>query len=202
MTAFALEDFGSAAVQASPLAQAAPGPFDEGYAAGWDDAVARLDEENGLLGARLQETLTRLTESRAAAIDGLVAMLEPAMRDIFDTFLPRAAQSAFLPILVQELVQVMADGDARPVLLVAPEEEPPLTRLVEQAELSDRVTVRPEPALALSQAMIRWDGQERRVDLEAVLSDLDAALDIFLDGLVPGRASHPIDTTPEEAAHG
>ncbi|WP_298437049.1 hypothetical protein [uncultured Jannaschia sp.] len=202
MTAFALEDFGSAMVQSSPLAEAAPGPFDEGYAAGWDDAVARLDEENGLLGARLQETLARLTESRAAAVDGLVAMLEPALRDIFDTFLPRAAQSAFLPILMQELTEVMADGDARPVLLVAPEEEPPLTRLIDQAELADRVTIRPEPALALSQAMIRWEGQERQVDLEAVLSDLDAALDTFLHGLLPGCANPPTDTTPKEANHG
>ncbi|WGH80165.1 hypothetical protein [Jannaschia ovalis] len=190
MTALPLEDFGGPDEVATPAP--APDPagtdrFDEGYSAGWDDAVARIDADQARLGTSLQETLTRLEARYAEATDGVIAALEPALRDIFDTLLPKAAQAAFLPVLLDEVTGLLRDEARELSVLVAPEEASALNRLLERAgETAAQVKVRPEPALAVSQALVRWDGQERRIDMEAVLAALDGALDAFLSELTPG----------------
>jgi flagellar assembly protein FliH len=196
-----LEDFGGTAPASPVRAAPKPGAYDEGYAAGWEDAVSRLDARNAVVGERLAETLGTLAASHREASATVIAALEPALREIFDTLLPRIAQDAFLPVLMEEIAAITAADDRALILLVAPEEEPALIRLLDRGGLSDRVTVRAEPALALSQALIRWGGQERRIDLDGVLAALDDALEAFLAEVAPPRPGST-DTQHKEAANG
>ncbi|MEL6587066.1 MAG: hypothetical protein AAFQ50_10455, partial [Pseudomonadota bacterium] len=70
---------------------------------------------------------------------------------------------------------------------VAPVETADWGKLLERGKLDpDRVSVRAEPAMSLSQAIVRWDDQERRIDLEAVLAALDDALERFLTSIHEG----------------
>ena len=52
----------------------------------------------------------------------------------------------------------------------------------------------------MSQALIRWDGQERRIDLEGVLAALDDALETFLATMDRGPDAADADT--KEAVNG
>ena len=180
-----LEDFGTPARgDAATRGGAAPAQadrFDAGYNAGWDDAMAQVASEQARVGERLAERLVALELGQRAAMATALTALEPALRDIFDTLLPRTAECAFLPVLLEELRGVLAGDVGRVALHVAPEEECAVRRLLERADPSGgRVSLRAEPALSIGQAQIRWEGQERRVDLEGVLCALDDALETFL----------------------
>lgn len=198
MTGCVLEDFGPS-IEPHPSARtarapAAPDRYDEGYNAGWDDAMARVEAEQGRIGERLAERLDRMELDQRTANAGALTALEPTLREIFDTLLPRAAERAFLPLLLEEVGTVLAGDAGQLVLHVAPEEEQAVRRLLDRAGHADgRVRVRAEPALSISQALIRWEGQERRVDLEGVLGALDDALETFLATMDRGHeAAHDI----------
>ncbi|GIT91639.1 hypothetical protein JANAI62_20960 [Jannaschia pagri] len=185
MTRIILEDFGQSARPApvhETVTQDVPDAgFDEAYNAGWDDAMAQVDAEQGRVSEKLRERLLLLERDQQAAVASAISALEPLLHDVFDKLLPRAAERSFIPLLLEEVEQVLADGAGHLVILVAPEEAASLARLLERSDLSpDQVSVKSEPALSLSQALVRWDDQERRIDLEAALSALDQALETFL----------------------
>jgi flagellar assembly protein FliH len=182
MTALRLEDFGHGA-EPAPVADRMHPPadgFDQGYKAGWEDATARISEENGQIGETLADGLRAVMQTREEVTRDVLDALEPLLRDLFDKVLPHGARRSFVPILVQEAERAIEDASNLSIL-VAPEDVAALEALIERSErLHGVVTVKGEAALSLSQALLQWRGGERRVDLEAVLSDLDAALDAFL----------------------
>lgn len=186
-----LEDFGQPVRHRfTPAAQNSPTEdrYDEGYNAGWDDAIAHVEEMQTHIGEQLSERLSALDRSRSEITGDLVAALEPAFRDIFDQLLPRTAERAFLPCLVEEAVDVLRDATQELRIMVTPEDVSALEALLERAGIGpDRATVAAEPALAMSQALIRWAGQERRIDFDAVLEGLDTSLDTFFATLDRGQ---------------
>ncbi len=205
MNAFALEDFGNVRPFARPAPPAAEAPrtdrYEEGYNAGYDDAMAQVEAEQGRLAETFAERLMGLDLDRRAAMGTALTALEPAMREIFDRLLPHAAERSFLPILMQEIRSAFEGDAVAMTVLVAPEDHARLVRLLERADFgSERVTVRSEPALSINQALLRWEGQERRVDLEGVLTALDDALETFLSTMDRGTSAG--DDTMKEAANG
>lgn len=188
MTRLPLEDFGRPRV--APLApvsfEVAPdnGDFETAYNSGWDDAMTQVDEEQGRIGEKLADRLLVLERDQQSAITSAISALEPMLHEVFDKLLPRAAERGFIGVLLEEIQTLLADGAGSLIIQVAPEEATSLARLIERTDLSpNRVSIRPEPALAISQALVRWDDQERRVDLEAVLTALDEALETFLESV-------------------
>lgn len=178
------EDFGSRTPAPIARRSAAPQPasdrFDEGYNAGWDDAMARVAEEQTRIGEQLADRLIALETDHLTARQALINDLEPALREVFDKLLPHAVERAFLSNLLEEVNLALAATNDQLQILVSPEDVAPMMRLLDRADIPPaRASVSAEPALALSQALIRWTGQERRIDLEGVLSDLDAALDTY-----------------------
>lgn len=211
MSGFALEDFGSALrVRATQGEIARPDGidrYDAGYNAGWDDALAQVEGEQARVGEKLAERLTSLEQGHEAAMAASLDALEPLLRDVFDRLLPRAAERAFVGVVMEELRDVANAGAGTMTLLVAPEEVAAVGRLIERSDLAGgRVEVAGEPALSLSQALIRWSGKERRIDFEAALGALDAALETFLatrERADADDADTATQTRPERtAAHG
>ena len=187
--ALRLEDFGARG-QAPGMASVdhANDRFDDGYNAGWDDAMAQVEAEQSRVAAQLAERLTGLERDQRAAMTTALMTLEPALRDVFDKLLPSTVERAFLPILLEEVEAVLDAGTECLTLVVAPEDAAPVARLLERGGIAaERVTVTPEPALSMSQALIRWTGQERQIDLEGVLTALDDALETFLATMDRGQ---------------
>ncbi|WP_299818272.1 hypothetical protein [uncultured Jannaschia sp.] len=206
MSGFALEDFGDVYPFDKPVKpvveEPRPDRYEEGYNAGYDDAMAQVETEQGRVAEKFAERLHGLDLDRRAAMGTALTALEPALREIFDRLLPHAAERSFLPILMQEIRKAF-DGEAATVtVLVAPEDNARLVRLLDRADIeSERVTVRSEPALSINQALLRWDGQERRVDLEGALTALDDALETYLSTMDRGTSAGD-DDLMKEAANG
>lgn len=184
-----LEDFGRGrAPSVARSASVTSDRFDEGYNAGWDDAMARVEEEQARIGAQLAARLAAIERDHDTARLALIADLEPALRDVFDKVLPHAVERTFLPNLLEEVSLALETANDQLRILVSPEDVAPMTRLLDQAGIGPhQAVVAAEPALAMSQALIRWTGQERSVDLDGVLSDLDTALDTYFETLERGQ---------------
>ena len=208
MTRLALEDFGTpgggrdfahrtmAAAPESPSDR-----FDDGYNAGWDDAMAQVEADRTRVGQKLGERLASIARTQEEATAAVLAALEPALRDVFDKLLPRAAERSFLPVLIEEIETLLTGDTGDLTLLVSPEEISATRHLLERSDIPRAtVTVAAEPALSLSQALIRWQGQERQLDLEGTLAGLDEALETFLATLDRPNTAAPADT--KEAVNG
>ncbi|WP_055083429.1 hypothetical protein [Jannaschia donghaensis] len=171
-----------------PIPEPEDGRFDDGYNAGWDDAMAQVDEEQTRVGAQLADRLIQLSGEHCDLQGALIADLEPALRDIFDKILPHAVERSFHATLVEEITSALESANGQLRILVSPEDVSALSRLLTHAGIPpDQAIVAAEPALAMSQALIRWTGQERRIDLDGVLSDMDAALDTYFATLNRGQ---------------
>ena len=186
-----LEDFGQMSARPSAgSVEPASGAdrFDEGYNAGWDDAMAQVEKEETRIGEQLATRLAALECDHDATRLALIADLEPALRDVFDKLLPHTVERTFLANLMEEVAASLQATNEQLRILVSPEDMTPMVRLIERAGISPhQAVVAAEPALAMSQALIRWTGQERRVDLEGVLADLDAAIDAYFETLDRGQ---------------
>jgi flagellar assembly protein FliH len=201
-----LEDFGTVASMSAPAAASpppaeAPTPeatdYDTAYNAGWDDAIAQVETEQGRIAAVLGERLAEIAETRSAALETALRTLEPVLADIFDKVLPHAVERTFLPLLLQEAEALARDESGPLILHVAPEQAGALENLVAaRPDLPVPVRVRAEPALSLSQALVSWERGERRMDLDAVLGALDDALQGFMTQFDTQNIDH------KEAANG
>ncbi|CUH40665.1 hypothetical protein JSE7799_03400 [Jannaschia seosinensis] len=183
MRALSLEDFGADDVtpQVTVPEVKTDDRFDEGYNAGRDEALAGIEAEQSRISESLAKGLNDAIAARRDAVGGTIAALEPALREIFDKLLPHAAEKAFVGILVDELRELARSAADRLSLRVAPEETAAIGNLLKRTDLGElQVDVVGEPTLSMSQALIRWPGQERRIDLEETLGALDSALDAFL----------------------
>ena len=198
MRSLSLEDFG-AVTNAEGRSEEKPSRsedrYEDGYNAGWDDAVAKIEADQKRISGDLANGLVSLVASRGEAVATLVDAMEPALRDIFDKLLPHAAERAFFGILMEELRSIAQAGNDRLSLIVAFEDVPAVERLMAESDLGSlSVEVVGEPVLSMSQALIRWPGQERRIDLEEVLAALDESLEALL-----GSYSNTVSSGPSAA---
>lgn len=202
MSAPHLEDFGSqtgrrpSPVAAPGAADAAPSAYEQGYNAGWDDALSQIAEEKGRIGETLAERLSLVEQTRDEAMAQMLRTLEPLLHDVFDKVLPRAVERGFLRRLMQEAEAVLEETNASLTLLVTPEEVTALEALVsDRQDLSDVVKVKAEPALALSQAILAWEGGQKRLDLQSVMIAMEAAFEDLIQTV-------PDTPMPKEAING
>jgi flagellar assembly protein FliH len=184
-----LEDFArdpQAPTAVTPVADAPQVDYEAAYGAGWEDAMAQVEAERSRVSEALSDRLSQIAETRESAVLDTVHLLEPFLHELFDKVLPHAADRGFLGVVLEEARSLLGRAAETVTIQVAPEQAPALIRLVEQGALDgERVCIQSEPALPLSQALLRWDARERLVDMTAVLAAIDEALEHFLATLPP-----------------
>jgi len=201
-----LEVFGRDAVQSvgeetlvmssDSLEEAKLEAFDKGYRAGWDDAVAAQEDEAQRLRAEIGRNLQALSFTYHEARAHLLRGLGPLMTEICDRLLPEVARAALGGIVRETLEPIAAEALDRPVTLVL---HPDAREAVEAAlaeNAAPPVTLIEETALAPGQLHLRWDEGERRIDLDAAVAAIGAAVTAYFAGSQDGEEM-PDDPAPE-----
>jgi hypothetical protein len=153
--------------------------YERGYIAGWDDATGQADTERSAREARVAARIEALTFGYHEARAAILAGMEPLLAALVAQVLPAAARASVIPLVVELMLPLAAARAERPLILRVPSgmaEDfrtalaglalPPLT-ITEAAELSEL------------EAEIVADADETRVDLQTVLSRIEAALATF-----------------------
>jgi flagellar biosynthesis/type III secretory pathway protein FliH len=154
--------------------------YEQGYTAGWEDAVTAQQGEKARMSADLAHNLQSLNftyhEARAHVLTGM----EPLLLAILAKVLPEVAKTG-LPAIIQQAIMPLADQAAdMPIkLLFNPMARPILEPLIEAASGPPIVLIE-EPTLGEGQVFLQLGESETRIDLDEVLAEITTALTDFL----------------------
>lgn len=152
--------------------------FEEGYKAGWDDAVAARDKEETRLSAEIAGALQDLSFTYNEAYAHMVKALDPLLERLVGSLLPSLVRDALGAHVLSELKTLTRElGQAEVEVLVSQGQVEAIRPLVEEAGFPARVTG--DPALGEGQAQLRFGTSERQVDLDDVLSEIRRAISAF-----------------------
>jgi flagellar assembly protein FliH len=167
--------------------------FDKGYKAGWDDAAAAHEEEQGRIDAELAANLQQMSFTYHEARGAVLAEMAPLLRGLVEKVLPPLREGALAEMVlarIEEAAEELAGATAE--IVVAPDNRPRVEALVE-GKVGPPVAVVEEPSLGPGQAYLRLGRAESQIDLDRVLAEIAAAVEDFF---------HPAESAAEERRHG
>jgi flagellar assembly protein FliH len=181
-----LEDFGEPVAEQPAPALAGEAleahrleAFEEGYRAGWDDAVKAQAEEESRVRADLARNLQEMSFTYHEAYAQISRALAPLFERIADTLLPSAARDSLGSHVVEQLTALAREGaEGVAEVAVAPESEAAVAALLEE-ELPCKVRLRSDTMLGAGQAEITFGQVEREIDLDAALAAINDAIHAY-----------------------
>lgn len=153
--------------------------YEQGYTAGWDDAVAAQDTEVARLRSDLGQNLLDLSFTYREAHSHVLRGLEPLLRDMVAKVLPELGRGALGRIVLEQLEPFAKDCGDTPITLVAnPANRTTLESLM-IAEAPFPMVFLEEPSLGDGQVYLRLGNEETQVDLDAVVAAISSAVSAF-----------------------
>ncbi|PQO23413.1 flagellar biosynthesis protein [Rhodobacteraceae bacterium WD3A24] len=153
--------------------------FEQGYKAGWDDAVRAEGEEQTRIRADLARNLQDLSFTYEEARAKILRALTPLLREMSARILPELARKT-LGETIAETLRPVAERETEIGIEIAvnPEARPAVEHALSQATLP-QFSIIEEPALDPGQARLRFGERETEIDLDRVIAEIDAAVTEF-----------------------
>ena len=154
--------------------------WEEGYRAGWDDAGAAHLQSGEQTRAELERNLMALAFTWQEARAHLLGAIEPLLMEIVSRVLPRLSRETLGPVIVEELMPMVAEIAEQPAILHLH----PSARAQVEACLTHATglpcVISEDPALAEAQGYLRLGTREVGIDLtRATESIIKAVQDFF-----------------------
>lgn len=154
--------------------------YEQGYTAGWDDAVAAQAADRDRIGADLSRALQALSFTYHEAREHVLRAIEPLMTEVVGQVVPVAARAALGALVVETLRPLAAQASLAPVRMTV---HPDSRAAVEQALLLEPalpVELVADPALGPTEARLDLGQGERRIDPgETAVALAGAVADFF-----------------------
>ncbi len=171
---------GEAAVSGAEAEELRLGAYEQGYAAGWDDAIAAQDDEIARLRTDLGHSLREMALNHHDARRHVLAALEPLLSDMIAKVLPAIAHRSLGPMIIEVLEPVARDLSEAPItILTAPQHCQTVEALLAATHAGLAAVVRAEPALGDGQAYLKVGAHETRIDLDSVVQAIGQAVSGF-----------------------
>jgi flagellar assembly protein FliH len=168
-------------VEAAAVEEAKVASFEQGYSAGWDDAVAAQQGDQEKIRADLARNLQTLSFTFQDARSHVLQSIRPLILEMVNRLLPEVAREALAPTVL-DAVMPLAEGmaDAPVTLVLNPANRPQVEDLVAQATGLPMV-IDEEPSMPDGQVYIRFGTAETKVDLAQVTADIGLAVRSFFN---------------------
>ncbi|MBN2758997.1 MAG: hypothetical protein JXQ79_00740 [Rhodobacteraceae bacterium] len=151
--------------------------FEEGYGAGWADALEQMRNEDALRRGAAEEALQAISFSYHEACAALEASFVDLVAQIVSVILPSLKGAALPQHLDRELRALAAKNfGQRLELLCAPSVMHVLAERA-AAVAGLEVALQEEPSFSEAQVLLRCDQTTRMIDLDAVIVALKAGAD-------------------------
>jgi flagellar assembly protein FliH len=170
---------GTVVTDLSAMEEARLASYEQGYVAGWEDAVGAQAGENTRMAADLAHNLQSLSFTYHEARTHVLRGLEPFLVDLVGQLLPQIARGVLGPLVQSALVplaEIAADGPI--TLLFNPAARAVIEPLVDQAH-GPPLSLVEEPTLGEGQVFLRFGDAETRIDLDGAITEITAALADF-----------------------
>jgi len=180
-TAPALDGSFQPLIEAAAAEEAKVASFEQGYSAGWDDAVAAQQGDQTRIRADLARNLQSLAFTFQEARGHVLRSIRPLILEMVDRLLPEVAREALAPTVLEALTPMAEELSEAPLTLVLnPVVRGQIEDLVKQATGLPLV-IDEEPSLPEGQVYIRVGASEAKVDLSQVTADIAIAVRAFFN---------------------
>jgi flagellar biosynthesis/type III secretory pathway protein FliH len=168
-------------VEITAVEEAKVASFEQGYSAGWDDAVAAQQGDQTRIRADLARNLQSLAFTFQDARSHVLQAIRPLILEMTSRLLPEVAREALAPTVLDALTPLAEELADAPLTLVL---NPAVRRQVE--DLITQATGLPmkideEPSLPEGQVYIRIGALETKVDLSQATTDIAIAVRAFFN---------------------
>ncbi|MFV0512288.1 MAG: ABC transporter ATP-binding protein [Jhaorihella sp.] len=153
--------------------------FEQGYGAGWEDAMRVAAEDASRVSEELARGLEDISFSYHEALAQMLTVLEPLFASLMDAVLPEAVAKSFGHHVVAQLRQMAEEQASGPVVLVLPAGAGAAIRPMLERDFAMPVELREDPALAPGRAFVRLGEAEREIDCQRLIASLAAAVEAF-----------------------
>lgn len=166
-------------VEATAVEEAKVASFEQGYQAGWDDAAAAQEGDQGRIRADLARSLQSLAFTFQDARSHVLQAIRPLILEMTARILPEVARESLAPTVLDALMPMADELSEAPLTLVLnPAVRAQVEDLVTQATGLPLV-IDEEPSISEGQVYIRFGPAEAKVDLTQVTEDITAAVRAF-----------------------
>lgn len=155
--------------------------YEQGYSAGWEDAVAAQDADLTRLRNELGQNLQDLAFTYHEAHSHVLRTLEPLLRDMVAKVLPAIARETLGHMVVEELRPLVADLTGAPLTIATHPDNVAMIEDLVIARAKFPAELRADPTLGPGQAQFRIGPAERVVDLDGVIAAIAGAVAGFFD---------------------
>lgn len=168
-------------MQSAEIEDARLTAYENGYSAGWEDAMAANAEEGKKISAELANNLQHLAFTYQEARAHLLRSVQPVLIELTTRLLPELAREAIAPVVLDAVMPLLEDATDQPMdLILNPVARPTIERLLTQAA-GLPLQFKEEPTLGEGQVYIRMRQEEFRVDLDTATRDIIRAVHDFFD---------------------
>ncbi|WP_299372737.1 hypothetical protein [uncultured Tateyamaria sp.] len=153
--------------------------FENGYQAGWDDAVkaqaSTLTHVSSGLATSLQEASFDYHEMRSS----LNGSVQTILNRVVSVLLPQMARASLGAHICEQITAASRSALDRPIeVVVAPEAEAAVTGLLGE-QLKDPFELSLDPLLAPSQVLLRLGDKETEINLDKMIAEIAAAIEAY-----------------------
>ncbi|MEO1650439.1 MAG: hypothetical protein AAFR60_05580 [Pseudomonadota bacterium] len=150
--------------------------FEQGFAAGWEDAVKAHAKGKSQSSEGVLEVLRDATFTMHEARRGLIEALSPLFAELSSALLPAMARGGLALHVSEQLKQMTAANLDGPITLEVSAEAADLVEDIVSQETDLNVAVTPVDAGSIMTARLRVGGAERDVDMSGLVKDIEEAL--------------------------
>lgn len=149
--------------------------YEQGYGAGWEDAVNAQTEDQSRIRADLARNLQALGFTYHEARNHVLRAVAPLLQDMIAQLLPQVAREALAPTVLDTLLPMAEHLADVPVSVVLnPAARPAVEALLAQTALP--VSITEEPTLGEGQVYLRLGPSETHVDLDRATALISQAV--------------------------
>ena len=154
--------------------------FEQGYGAGWEDAVQAQEQTGTQLSSDLSATLSDLSFTYQEALTRMTLSLEPMFQSLVQTILPETIEHGFAKRLTEQLCDMAREQVDQPLQLTVPAGTSDQVEAMLPQDISPRPQVIEDVSLQPGQARLQVGIAQREVDCAALLSSIAATFDAYL----------------------
>ncbi|MGB8811958.1 MAG: flagellar biosynthesis protein [Paracoccaceae bacterium] len=163
--------------------------YEQGYTAGWDDAVSAQSDDQTRIRADLAHNIQALGFTYHEARMHVLRAIEPLLQEMVGRLLPEMAREALAPLVLETLMPLAEKLAEAPIsMILNPAARPAVEALLEHAT-GIPVTLIEEPTLGEGQVYLRLGDTETRIDLDRAIAEITAAVRGFF-GLSEKETPH------------
>lgn len=153
--------------------------FEQGYTAGWDDAIDAQSSDQTRITGKLTQNLQDISFTYHEALSQMLCSIEPVFQAITESILPEILRETLVPLILEKLTEMARLQAEQPVELVVPAGVGTALRPILSQEFPVPVVLREDSNLVEGQARLRVGVAEQDIDGLELLQNIRTALEAF-----------------------